>query len=41
MRKFGRFIPLYLWRLRYVKKGFGRFIPLRLYRHGSEGKASD
>ena len=41
MRRFGRLIPLRLWRLRYVKKGFGRFVPLRLYRHGSKGTNSN
>ena len=41
MRKFGRLIPLHLWRLRYIKKGFGRFIPLRLYHHGGKGKSSN
>jgi len=41
MRRFGRFIPLRVWRMRYVKKGFGRFIPLRLYCHGSKSKGSN
>ncbi len=38
MNKFGRFIPLHVWCLRYVKKRFGRFVPLRLYHYGVKGK---